>query len=68
MLIAENARSKIKYIDLQTNERYSRLGLKQVSRADVNRANVRKDLVHLLVDDLYNGLRANGTANQKAGE
>ena len=34
----------------------------------LNHADVRKDLVHLLVDDLYNGLRANETTNQKAGE
>ncbi len=31
-------------------------------------ADVRKDLVRLLVDDLYNGLRANGADDQKAGE
>ncbi len=39
-----------------------------MSLADVNHADVRKDLVYLLVDDLYTGLRTNGTANQKAGK
>lgn len=37
VFIAENVNGKIKYVDPQTNERYSGLSLKRVSRAGVTR-------------------------------